>query len=142
MRTIADCRIIELPKITDRRGNLTFIEGERHIPFAIKRVYWVYDVPGGVERGGHAYKHLHEFIVALSGSFNVVVDDGQATQTFTMNRSYFGLYIPNLIWRDIDNFSTNGVCLVVASLPYDPEDYIRDYESFKQMRYGTEMHNC
>jgi hypothetical protein len=129
--TLGDCRIIDLPKITDPRGNLTFIEGEgRHIPFGIKRAYWIYDVPGGEKRGGHAYKDLHEFIIALSGSFDVVLDDGMERKTFSLNRSYFGLYVPNMIWRQLENFSTNGVTLILASLPYNPDDYIRDYDEF------------
>jgi WxcM-like, C-terminal len=129
--TLGDCRIIDLPKITDPRGNLTFIEGEgRHIPFGIRRAYWIYDVPGGEKRGGHAYKDLHEFIIALSGSFDVVLDDGMERKTFSLNRSYFGLYVPNMIWRQLENFSTNGVTLILASLPYNPDDYIRDYDEF------------
>jgi hypothetical protein len=129
--TLADCRIIDLPKISDPRGNLTFIEGEgRHIPFGIKRAYWIYDVPGGEKRGGHAYKDLHEFIIALSGSFDVVLDDGTERKTFSLNRSYFGLYVPNMVWRQLENFSTNGVTLILASLAYNPDDYIRDYDEF------------
>jgi hypothetical protein len=129
--SLADCRIIDLPKISDPRGNLTFIEGEgRHIPFGIKRAYWIYDVPGGEKRGGHAYKDLHEFIIALSGSFDVVLDDGTERKTFSLNRSYFGLYVPNMVWRQLENFSTNGVTLILASLAYSPDDYIRDYDDF------------
>ncbi len=129
--SLADCRIIDLPKISDPRGNLTFIEGEgRHIPFAIKRAYWIYDVPGGEKRGGHAYKELHEFIIALSGSFDVVLDDGNERKVFSLNRSYFGLYVPNMVWRQLENFSTNGVTLILASTAYNPDDYIRDYEQF------------
>ena len=124
------CRIIELPRILDRRGNLTFIEGWRHIPFAIARSYWLYDVPGGQMRGGHAYRELEEFVVSLSGSFDVVVDDGGGPQHVVLNRSYLGLYIPRLVWRHIENFSTNAVCLILASRRYDPEDYIRDYPEF------------
>lgn len=129
--SLADCRIIDLPKISDPRGNLTFIEGEgRHIPFAIKRAYWIYDVPGGEKRGGHAYKELHEFIIALSGSFDVVLDDGKERKVFSLNRSYFGLYVPNMVWRQLENFSTNGVTLILASTAYNPDDYIRDYDVF------------
>ncbi|TAE29701.1 MAG: WxcM-like domain-containing protein [Candidatus Kapaibacterium sp.] len=129
--SLADCRIIDLPKISDPRGNLTFIEGEgRHIPFDIKRAYWIYDVPGGEKRGGHAYKELHEFIIALSGSFDVVLDDGNERKVFSLNRSYFGLYVPNMVWRQLENFSTNGVTLILASTAYNPDDYIRDYEQF------------
>jgi dTDP-4-dehydrorhamnose 3,5-epimerase-like enzyme len=131
MSTVEDCRIIQLPKIPDHRGNLSFIEGARHIPFVMQRVYWVYDVPGGeVRNGGHAYKELQEFIVALSGSFDVVLDDGHKKKTIALNRSYFGLYVPNMIWRQIQNFSTNAFCLVLASLPYAEDDYIRDYPFF------------
>jgi dTDP-4-dehydrorhamnose 3,5-epimerase-like enzyme len=128
--SLSDCRIIDLPKISDPRGNLTFLEGGKHIPFAIKRAYWIYDVPGGEKRGGHAYKGLHEFIIALSGSFDVVLDDGHEKKTFSLNRSYFGLYVPNMIWRTIENYSTNGVTLILASEHYAPDDYIRDYAAF------------
>jgi dTDP-4-dehydrorhamnose 3,5-epimerase-like enzyme len=127
---IADCQIISLPKIIDDRGNLSFIEAEKHIPLLIKRVYWVYDVPGGEIRGGHAYKTSREFFIALSGSFDVVLDDGINKKTCTLNRSYFGLYVPNMIWRHIENFSTNSVCMVLASSHYSAEDYIRDYAIF------------
>jgi dTDP-4-dehydrorhamnose 3,5-epimerase-like enzyme len=129
--SLADCRIIDLPKISDPRGNLTFIEGEgRHIPFAINRAYWIYDVPGGEKRGGHAYRELHEFIIALSGSFDVVLDDGKERKVYSLNRSYFGLYVPNMVWRQLENFSTNGVTLILASTAYNPDDYIRDYDNF------------
>lgn len=130
MTTESKCKIIQLPKIADPRGNLTFIEGQRHIPFVIQRVYWIYDVAGGESRGGHAYRHLHEFIVALSGSFDVVLDDGRQKITFCLNRPYFGLYVPNMIWRHMNNFSTNAVCFILASLPFSPEDYIYDYDVF------------
>jgi len=132
MMSIADCRIIMLPKVTDPRGNLTFIEGGRHVPFAIKRVHWIYDVPGGERRGGHACRELHEFLIAISGSFDVVVDDGERRQTFPLNRSSVGLYVPNLIWRHIENFSTNAVCVVLASTFYSDDDYIRDYRVFQR----------
>ena len=125
-----DWRIIELPKLPDARGNLTFVEGHRHIPFSIARTYWLYDVAGGQVRGGHAYRCLEEFLVALSGSFDVVLDNGAVRQRVVLNRSYFGLYIPQLIWRHIENFSTNAVCLILASRPYEPEDYIYDYDEF------------
>jgi hypothetical protein len=138
--TVKDTRIVELPKINDSRGNLTFVEGKRHIPFAIDRVYWVYDVPGGAKRGGHAYKRLEEFFIALSGSFDVIVDDSQTKKTVSLNRSYFGLYVPNMIWRHLENFSTNAVCLVLASLPYSEADYLRDYEFFRRIR-SPESHN-
>lgn len=132
---LADCRIIDLPKITDPRGNLTFIEGKRHIPYEIKRVYYLYDVPGGAERGGHAHKALHQFLVAMSGSFDVVLNDGGTEQHFHLNRSYYGLYISPMVWREIDNFSSGSVCMVLASSPYDEGDYYRDYSDFlKAMR--------
>lgn len=124
--------IIQLPKVQDARGNLSFIEEENHIPFPIKRAFWIYDVPGGEERGGHAYRENEEFIVALSGSFDVVLDDGKGNaQSFHLNRSYYGLYVPNMIWRQMTNFSTNSLAMVLSSQPYDAEDYIRDYEQFK-----------
>jgi dTDP-4-dehydrorhamnose 3,5-epimerase-like enzyme len=124
--------IINLPKIEDERGNLTFIEEENHIPFKIKRVYWIYDVPGGQKRGGHAFKEQQEFIVALSGSFDVVVDNGSEQQTFSLNRSYYGLYIPNGLWREMNNFSTNSLALVLSSTEFSEEDYIRDYQNYLQ----------
>jgi hypothetical protein len=126
-------KIIQLPKILDDRGNITFLEGEDHIPFKIKRTYWIYDVPGGEVRGGHAYKTTHEFIIAISGSFDVVLDNFKETKTFPLNRSYFGLYVPNMIWRKLENFSTNSLCLILASDDYDENEYIRDYEIFKQI---------
>jgi len=122
--------IINLPKIEDERGNLTFIEEENHIPFKIKRVYWIYDVPGGQKRGGHAFKKQQEFIVALSGSFDVVIDDGKHKQTFSLNRSYYGLYIPNGLWREMNNFSTNSLALVLSSTEFSEDDYIRDYQTY------------
>lgn len=127
-----DIEIKTLPKYLDRRGNLSVIEQEKEVPFDIKRAYWIYDVPGGERRGGHAYKTNDEFIVALSGSFDVVLDDGKARRTFQMNRSYYGLPIPHGMWREIENFSTNAVALVLASEDYNEDDYIRDYELFKQ----------
>jgi hypothetical protein len=127
------CRIIELPRILDPRGNLTFIEGHRHIPFGIERSYWLYDVPGGQVRGGHAYRRLEEFMVALSGSFDVVLDDGAARQRVVLNRSYRGLYVPAMVWRHIENFSTNAVCLILASMHFDEGDYVRDYEEFARL---------
>lgn len=132
--TNRDCRIIELPKIVDPRGNLTFVEGEKHIPFQIKRAYWIYDVPGGEIRGGHAYKKLNEFIIALSGSFDVVIDDGFEKKTFSLNRSYFGLYVPNMVWRCLENFSTNSLCLILASDVYLESDYLRDFEKFISLK--------
>lgn len=126
-------RIINLPKILDDRGNLTFMEGEKHIPFKIKRTYWIYDVPGGEVRGGHAYRNMHEFIIAISGSFDVVLDNFRETKIYPLNRSYFGLYVPNMVWRKLENFSTNSLCLILASDDYNEADYIRDYEQFKQL---------
>jgi len=127
------CKIIELPKISDPRGNLTFIESKKHIPFEIKRVYYLYDVPGGETRGGHAHKRLHQFIIAASGSFDVIVDEGLSRERFHLNRSYYGLYVPPMVWRELDNFSSGSVCLALASEPYDEEDYIRDYDVFVAM---------
>lgn len=124
-------KLIELPKIEDPRGNLTFIEEENHIPFKIKRVYWIYDVPGGQTRGGHAFKQQQELVVALSGSFDVVVNDGKEEKRFHLNRSYFGLYIPAGLWRHMDNFSTNSVAMVLSSTFFDENDYIRDIEEFR-----------
>lgn len=127
-------KIINLPKILDERGNLSFIEEETHIPFKIIRTYWIYDVPGGEVRGGHAFKVQQEFIVALSGSFDVIVDDGKEKQTFSLNRSYYGLYIPAGLWRQMQNFSTNAVAMVLSSTTYREADYIRDYDSFKTFK--------
>lgn len=127
-------RIINLPKITDPRGNLSIIEQIKQIPFEIKRVHWVYDVPGGIDRGGHAYKQTEEFIVALSGSFDVVVDNGVEKTTFSLNRSYFGLYVPEGMWRTMTNFSTNSLALVLSSTEYDENDYVSDYEEYKVWR--------
>jgi hypothetical protein len=124
------CRLMDLPNILDDRGNLSFIESGRPVPFIIERVYWVYDVPGGETRGGHAYKTLQEFLIALSGSFDVVLDDGHNRKVVHLNRSYFGLYVPNIIWRHLENFSTNAVCVSIASAHYSEEDYIRDYKEF------------
>ena len=124
--------VINLSKIEDPRGNLTFIEQLKHIPFAIQRVYWIYDVPGGQSRGGHAFMKQKEFVVALSGSFDVVVQDGYKTDRFHLNRSYYGLYVPEGLWRHMDNFSTNSVALVLSSTLYDENDYIRDFEIFAQ----------
>ena len=126
-----DAQIIELPKFLDRRGNLSFIEEEKHIPFKIARTYWIYDVPGGEKRGGHAYKENQEFIVALSGSFDVILDDGKERKVFHLNRSYYGLYVPEGLWRQMENFSTNSLALVLASTPYDKQDYVYDYDEFK-----------
>ena len=130
MGRIDKCKIINLPKIHDPRGNLTFIEGTKHIPFAIKRVYYLYDVPGGAERGGHAHKDLHQIIIAIAGSFDVVINDGSDAQRFHLNRSYFGLYVCPMIWRELDNFSSGSVCLVLASDYFSEADYIRDFTQF------------
>ncbi|MDY5490187.1 MAG: FdtA/QdtA family cupin domain-containing protein [Butyricimonas virosa] len=125
-----EAQIINLPKFLDARGNLSFVEQFKHIPFEIQRTYWIYDVPGGEARGGHAYKENQEFIVALSGSFDVILDDGKEKKTFSLNRSYYGLYIPKGIWREIDNFSSNSLALVLASTKYKEDDYVYDYEQF------------
>ncbi len=128
--SLSDCHLVDLPKISDPRGNLTFIEGGIHIPFEIKRVYYTYDVPGGSDRGAHAHKKLHQLIIAMSGSFDVVLDDGFDKKRFHLNRSYFGLYVCPMMWRELDNFSSGSVCLVLASELYDPADYYRDYQLF------------
>jgi dTDP-4-dehydrorhamnose 3,5-epimerase-like enzyme len=133
---VAGCRIVTLPKIADVRGNLSFVEGGRSIPFPIRRAYWIYDVPGGALRGGHAYHKLEEFIIAVSGSFDVVVDDGRERQVVQLNRSYFGLYVPAMVWRQIENFSSNSVTLILGSLPYSEEDYLRDYQAFVLARHA------
>lgn len=127
---IRDCIIIDLPKIDDPRGSLTFIEAEKHIPFSFQRVYYLYDVPGGAERGGHAHKALHQLIIAMSGSFDIHLDDGLEKKTVHLNRSYHGLYVPPMMWREIDNFSSGSVCMVLASDYYDELDYYRDYDEF------------
>lgn len=126
-----EIRLISLPKIQDRRGNLSFAEEWRHVPFEIKRSYWIYDVPGGTERGGHAYKENSEFIIALSGSFDVVLHDGTREWHYTLNRSYYGLLVPKLVWRRMENFSTNSLALLLSSTEYNPNDYIYDFEEFK-----------
>jgi hypothetical protein len=132
VKGVERCRALELPRIEDVRGSLSFVE-EQHALFPIQRVYWIYDVPGGQRRGGHGYRELEELIVALSGSFDVVVDDGSETRRWTLNRAYIGLYVPNLLWRTLENFSTNGVALVLASRLYDERDYIRDYHEFRDL---------
>ncbi|MDN3548717.1 sugar 3,4-ketoisomerase [Mucilaginibacter aquaedulcis] len=129
-------QLIHLPKFLDNRGNLSFIEEKNHIPFKIERAYWIYDVPGGEHRGGHAYRHLDEFIVALSGSFDVVLHDGHKEMKFSLNRSYYGLYIPRMMWRDIENFSTNSLALILSNGGYDELDYIRDFDEF-----ANDVHN-
>lgn len=127
---LQQCSIVNLPKILDPRGNLTFVEGENHIPFEIKRVFYLYDVPGGEMRAGHSNIYSEQFIIAMSGSFDVVVDDGYAKKTFQLNRAYYGLYLPTNVWREIDNFSSGAVCLVLTSTKYSQDDYIRDYDQF------------
>ena len=127
---IENCRKISFPKITDKRGNLTFIEGIRHIPFEIRRIYYLYDVPGGESRAGHAHKNLHQVFISMSGSFDLHLDDGSLKKTFHLNRSYYGVYVCPMIWRDLDNFSTGSTCMVLASEEFDEGDYIREYEEF------------
>lgn len=131
-------KLIQLPKFLDTRGNLSFVEEFKHIPFKIERTYWIYDVPGGESRGGHAYKENQEFIVALSGSFDVILDDGHERKTYSLNRSYYGLYVPKGIWREMNNFSTNSLALILSSTPYNPDDYIYDYQQFKSLSYHDE----
>lgn len=134
---LGDVKLIHLPKIPDDRGNLSFFEELNHIPFKIERTYWIYDVPGGEIRGSHAYKNNTEFIVALSGSFDVVLDDGFQTKSFSLNRSYYGLLVPNMLWRRMENFSTNSLCLIVSSQAYNSNDYIRDYSDFLKLKNGN-----
>lgn len=124
-------QIINLPKFLDDRGNLSFVEQFKHIPFKIERTYWIYDVPGGESRGGHAYKENQELIIALSGSFDVVLDNGRIKETYSLNRSYYGLFVPKGVWREMSNFSTNSLALILSSTSFDEQDYIRDYETFK-----------
>jgi len=128
--SLNDCKLIDLPKINDPRGNLTFVEGGRHVPFDIKRVFYLYDVPGGADRGGHALKKCHQFLIAMSGSFDVILYDGREKQRIHLNRSYNGLYIPPMIWREMDNFSSGSVCLALASTAYEANDYYRDYQEY------------
>lgn len=139
MAGISDVKIIELPKFVDSRGNLSFAEQNNHIPFEIKRTYWIYDVPGGESRGGHAYKATAEFIIAISGAFDVTIDDGKNKKTFTLNRSYYGLYIPKGLWRRMDNFSTNSLALEFADTKYDKNDYVVDYEKYLKMKINGEI---
>lgn len=134
MATVGDVRIIELPKFLDARGNLSFAEQNNHIPFEIKRTYWIYDVPGGEDRGGHAFKKNEEVVIALSGAFDVVVDDGVSRKTFSLNRSYYGLYVPAGLWRTMENFSTNSFALEFGSEHYDAGDYVRDYDEFLKLK--------
>lgn len=137
--SIKDVKIIELPKFADPRGNLSFVEQLNHIPFEIKRTYWIYDVPGGESRGGHAFKQNQEFIVSLSGAFDVIVDDGKEKKVFNMNRSYYGLYIPAGLWREMTNFSTNSLALEFGSIHYDRDDYVEDYDQFLKMKGNGEI---
>lgn len=134
--SLQECKIVSLPVVHDRRGNLTYIESSNIIPFEIKRVYYLYDVPGGAERGGHAHKQLHQLIIAMSGSFDVLLDDGKNKKTFHLNRSYNGLYICPMIWREMNNFSSGSVCMVLASTFYDEEDYYREYSEFMHVRWS------
>lgn len=134
MATVEDVRIIELPKFLDARGNLSFAEQNNQIPFEIKRTYWIYDVPGGEDRGGHAFKENQEVVIALSGAFDVVVDDGEKKKLFTLNRSYYGLYIPKGLWRTMENFSTNSLALEFGSEHYTMSDYVRDYDDFLKLK--------
>lgn len=127
-------KIIELPKIIDPRGNLSFFENSNQIPFDIKRTYWIYDVPGGETRGSHAFKETHEFIIALSGSFDLILNDGNKEVKYSLNRSYYGIYVPNLLWRSLENFSTNSLALTVSSISYDSSDYIKDFDEFKRIK--------
>lgn len=126
--------IIKLPQFLDARGNLSFVEECNHIPFEIRRTYWLYDVPGGESRGGHAYRENQEFIVALSGSFDVKLDDGTEKKNYTLNRSYYGLYVPKGLWREMDNFSTNSLAMILSSTDYDANDYVRDYDEFIKLK--------
>jgi len=132
-------RLIQLPIITDARGNLSFFENNQFLPFQIERIYWLYDVPGGESRGGHAYKENQEFVIALSGSFDVIVDDGNKKKVYSLNRSYYGLYIPKGFWREIENFSTNALALELASTKYDRNDYVEDYGCFLTMKKNGEI---
>jgi dTDP-4-dehydrorhamnose 3,5-epimerase-like enzyme len=139
VRSVEHCCLIDLPKVSDPRGNLTFVEGGRHMPFEIRRVYYLYDVPGGASRAGHAHKKLHQLMIAMSGSFDALLDDGQGgKRRFHLNRSYIGLYIPSMIWRDLDNFSSGSVCMVLASDVFDESDYYRDYEQYVEAASGRD----
>ena len=130
-----ESEIINLPKIEDDRGNLSFLEGASHIPFEIKRVYWIYDVPGGETRGGHAFRESCEFIIALSGSFDVALCDGQKESRYHLARGYYGLYVPKLVWRSMENFSTNSLALICSSTSYHDDDYLRDFNEFKGLTH-------
>jgi hypothetical protein len=130
--SVDDCRLVELPVVHNPQGNLTFIEGEKHVPFDIARVYYLYDVPGGATRGGHAHRGLQQLLIAMSGSLEIVVDDGTRRKGIRLNRSYIGLYMPTMIWRELIDFSSGSVCMVLASAPYEEADYIRDYDEFRE----------
>lgn len=134
MATVEDVKLIKLPKFLDARGNLSFVEQMNHIPFEIKRTYWIYDVPGGEDRGGHAFKENQEVVIALSGAFDVVIDDGMDKKVFTLNRSYYGLYVPKGLWRTMENFSTNSFALEFGSVVYSADDYIREYDEFLKLK--------
>jgi hypothetical protein len=135
--TIDDCRLLDLPRITRREGDITPIEAGRDVPFSIARVYYLYDVPGGASRGGHAHRNLEQLVVALMGSLDVTIDDGTNRRTFTLARAYYGLYVPPMIWRELNDFSSGGICTVLASMVYDEHDYIRDYEEFVALKQGV-----
>lgn len=137
--TLDKVQLIELPRFLDSRGNLSFVEQFNHIPFEIKRTYWIYDVPGGENRGGHAFKQNEEFVIALSGAFDVIVDDGDNKMKYTLNRSYYGLYVPAGLWREIENFSTNSLALEFGSTHYNPDDYIRNYDEFLKLKHNGEI---
>lgn len=139
MATINDVKLIELPRFNDPRGNLSFAEQNNHVPFEIQRTYWIYDVPGGEDRGGHAYKTTNEFIIAISGSFDITIDDGKQKKVYTLNRSYYGLYIPKGLWRTMDNFSTNSLALEFADTRYDRSDYIEDYQEYLNLKNHGEI---
>lgn len=139
MAKISDVSIINLPQFLDERGNLSFVEQNNHIPFEIKRTYWIYDVPGGEDRGGHAFRKNQEVVIALSGAFDVVVDDGENKKTFSLNRSYYGLYIPSGLWRSMENFSTNSFALEFGSISYSSDDYIREYEDFLKLKQNGQI---
>lgn len=137
--TIEDVKIVKFPKFLDERGNLSFVEQKNHIPFEIKRTYWIYDVPGGESRGGHAFRENEEVIIAISGAFDVTIDDGQNKKTFCLNRSYYGLYIPKGLWRTMENFSTNSFALEFGSVEYNTKDYIRSYDEFKKLKNNGQI---
>lgn len=137
--TVNDVKLVELPKYLDQRGNLSFVQNNAQIPFEIKRTYWIYDVPGGEARGGHAYKETEEFVIAISGAFDVTVDDGKEKKTFSLNRSYYGLYIPKGLWREIENFSTNSFALEFASTSFYEDDYVRDYNDYLTLKSNGEI---